>query len=133
MTFYTDANQIYKVMQAMFEQLRHETPNPVDTLVSSRLSIRLNLSDPEAHILIDGKKRPVEVKYGLTNGRVDLEIEMSADHLHQILLDEYSIKKGFANGELKVRGPVWKTFAFADIFTKGRTYYPQILIDQGLK
>ena len=132
MPFFTDANQIYTTMQALFEQLRHETPNPIDTLVSSHLSIRLKLSGPEAQILINGRKHPVEVNYGLTNGRVDLEIEMTADLLHQILLDEYSIKKGFANGELKVRGPVWKTLAFADIFMKGRTYYPQVLQEKGL-
>lgn len=132
MTFFTDANQIYTTMQMLFEQLRHENPNPIDTLVASHLSIRLKLTNPAAQILINGKKRPVEVSYGLTNGRVDLEIEMTADHLHQILLDEYSIKKGFANGELKVRGPVWKTLAFADIFMKGRTYYPQVLQKQGL-
>jgi hypothetical protein len=132
MAFFTDANQIYTILQALFEQLRQETPNPVDTLVSSHLSIRLKFSGPEAQILINGRKRPVEVNYGPTNGRADLEIEMTADHLHQILLDEYSIKSGFANGELKVRGPVWKTLAFADIFIKGRTYYPQVLKDQGL-
>jgi len=119
-------------MQALFEQLRHETLNPIDTLVSSHLSIRLKLTDPEAQILINGRKHPIEVNYGLTNGRVDLEIEMTADHLHQILMDEYSIKKGFSNGELKVRGPVWKTLVFADIFIKGRTYYPQVLQEQGL-
>lgn len=132
MAFFTEANQIYTTMQALFEQLRHETPNPIDTLVSSHLSIRLILSDPEAQILINGRKRPVEVNYGLTNGRVDLDIKMTADQLHQILLDEYSIKKGFANGEIQVRGPVWKTLAFADIFKKGRIYYPKVLQDQGL-
>jgi len=132
MAFFTDANQIYTIIQALFEQLRTETPNPIDTLVSSHLCIRLKLSNPEAQVLINGRKRPVEVNYGVTNGRADLEIEMTADHLHQILLDEYSIKKGFANGELKVRGPVWKTLAFADIFMKGRTYYPKLLQDQDL-
>ncbi len=132
MTFFTDANHIYDTMQALFELLRHETPNPIDTLAASRLNIRLKFSNPDAQILINGKKHPVEVSYGFSNGRVDLEIEMIADHLHQILLDEYSIKKGFANGELKVRGPVWKTLAFAEIFMKGRAYYPQVLRDQGL-
>ena len=132
MTFYRDANQIYAVMQALFDQLRHETPNPVDTLATSRLSIRLVLTDPDAQILINSKKRPVEVKYGPTNGRVDLEIGMTSEQLHLILLDEYSIKSGFANGELKVRGQVWKALSLADIFIKGRSYYPQMLQDQGL-
>jgi hypothetical protein len=132
MTFYNDADQIYSVMQALFERLRHETPNPVDTLVNSRLNIRLSLSDPDAQITIIARRPPVEVTYGKVNGRVDLEIGMTADQMHLILLDEYSIKTGFSNGELKVRGQVWKALSLADIFTKGRTYYPQVLQEQGL-
>ena len=132
MPYYTDAKQIYTVMQALFESMREMTPNPVDSLVSSHMSIRLNLTDPDAQITINGRQRPVTIDYGAANGRADMEIGMTAERLHLILLDEYSIKQGFANGELKVSGPIWKALSFADIFQKGRTYYPQVLQDQGL-
>jgi hypothetical protein len=131
MHFYTDANQIYTILQALFEQLRHATPNPVDALATTRLSIRLILTEPDAQVMINGKKRPVEIRYGPTKGRVDLEIGMTAEQLHLILLDEYSIKSGFANGDLKVRGQVWKALSLADIFIKGRSHYPEVLQDQG--
>ena len=132
MPYYTDAQQIYTVMQALFESMREMNPNPVDSLVSSHMSIRLNLTDPDAQITINGRQRPVTIDYGPANGRTDMEIGMTAERLHLILLDEYSIKQGFANGELKVSGPIWKALSFADIFQKGRTYYPQVLQDQGL-
>ena len=132
MPFYNDAEQIYTVMQALFEHLRDTNPNPVDALISTRLSIRFSLSDPAAQITIHAKKRPVEITYGQANGRVDLDIQMTANQLHLILLDEYSIKKGFSSGELKVRGPVWKTLSLADVFRQGRGFYPQVLQEQGL-
>ncbi len=132
MPFYTDAQQIYTIMQALFESMRDITPNPVDALVSSHMIIRLNLTDPDAHITINGRQRPVTIDYGSSNGRADMEIGMTAETLHLILLDEYSIKQGFSNGELKLRGPIWKALSFADIFQEGRTYYPQVLQDQGL-
>ena len=132
MTFYTDAEQIYAVMQALFESMSSMTPDPVDALVSSHMVIRINLSDPDAHITINGRKRPVTIEYGSSNGRADMEIGMESETLHLIFLDEYSIKQGFSNGELKVRGPIWKALSFADIFQKGRTFYPQVLQDQGL-
>ena len=132
MPFYSDAEQIYTVMQALFVSMRDMKPDPVDAMVSSRMMLRINLSDPDATITIDGRKRPVAINYGSPNGRADMEIGMTADVLHLILLDEYSIKGGFSNGELKVRGPIWKALSFADIFQKGRTYYPQVLEDQGL-
>lgn len=132
MPFFTDAEQIYTVMQALFESMRDMTPNPVDALFSSHMIIRLNLTDPDAHITINGRQRPVTIDYGSSGGRADMEIGMAADILHLILLDEYSIKQGFSNGELKIRGPIWKALTFADIFQKGRTFYPQVLKDQGL-
>ena len=132
MVFYKSADQIYTIMQALFESLRNENPNPVDTLVSTRLNIRISLSDPEAQITIKARRPPVEVIYGKSDGRADLEIGMTADQMHLILLDKYSIKTGFTNGELKVRGQVWKALSLSDIFIKGRTYYPKVLQDHGL-
>jgi hypothetical protein len=132
MPFFTDAQQIYTVMQTLFESMRDMQPDPVDALVSSHMVIRVNLTDPEAHITIHGRKRPVRIEYGPPNGRADMEIGMTADTLHLILLDEYSIKQGFSNGEIKLRGPIWKALSFVDVFQKGRTNYPQVLKDQGL-
>ncbi len=132
MPFYTDAQQIYTVMQALFESMRNITPNPVDALVSSHMLIRLNLTDPDAYITINGRQHPVQIDYGKANGRADMEIGMTAEMLHLILSDEYSIKQGFSNGELKLRGPIWKALSFAGIFQEGRTCYPQVLQDQGL-
>jgi hypothetical protein len=132
MPYFNDAQQIYTVMQALFESMRDMKPDPVDALVSSRMVIRLALTDPEAHITIYGRQRPVRIEYGPPSGRADMELGMPADTLHLILLDEYSIKRGFSNGELKVRGPIWKALSFADVFQKGRAYYPQVLADQSL-
>ena len=127
MSFFQDDQQLYTVMQALFEQLQAMKPDPVEALVSSRMVIRLKLTEPDAQITIQGRRRPVTIDYGTENGRADMEIGMTADTLHQILLDQYSIKRGFSNGELTVRGPIWKALSFADIFQKGRKFYPQVL------
>ena len=132
MPFYKNDEQIYTVMDVLIARLRNEKPNPVDALSSSHMNVRITLSDPAAQITFQGKKRPVNVIYGLSDGRATLEISMTADQMHLILLDKYSIKKGFTSGELKVRGPVWKAMSFAEIFAKGREHYPQVLKDQGL-
>jgi hypothetical protein len=133
MTYFSNSDQIYRIMQSLFERMSDLTPDPVDALVSSHMVVRIKLTEPDAHITINGRKRPVNIDYGLSNGRADLEIGMKAETLHLILLDEYSIKEGFSNGELKVRGPIWKALSFADIFQKGRAYYPQVLKDYRLE
>ena len=132
MPFFNNPEQIYRIMQSLFERMSTFTPDPVDALVSSHMVVRINLSEPDAQITINGRKRPVSIDYGSSNGRSDLEIGMKAETLHLILLDEYSIKQGFSNGELRVRGPIWKALSFADIFQKGRAYYPQVLKEYDL-
>jgi len=131
MPYCKNAEQIYAVMQALFERMREMTPNPVDALTASHIIIRINLTDPEAQITLNGRKRPVKIAYGKQPGRADLELSLAAETLHLILLDQYSIKQGFSNGELKVRGPIWKALSFADVFREGRAYYPQVLPDEG--
>ena len=119
-------------MEDLFERMRNMDPDPVDAILSTRMLIRISLTDPGANISINGRSRPVAIDFGSANGRADMEIKMSADTLHFILLDEYSVKKGFSNGELKVRGPIWKALSFSEIFQKGRTFYPDVLRDNGL-
>ena len=133
MTYFSNSEQIYTIMQSLFERMSVLTPDPVDALASSHLVVRIKLTEPDAQITINGRKRPVNIDYGSNNVQADLEIGMQAETLHLILLDKYSIKQGFSNGELKVRGPIWKALSFADIFQKGRAYYPQVIKEYGLE
>jgi len=132
MSYFTSAEQIYTVMKSLFQNLNRMEPNPVNALRSINMVICITLTDPDANITFNGRNRPVTIDYGSPNGRADMVIGMSADTLHLILLDEYSIRRGFSNGELKLRGPIWKALSFADIFQKVKAYYPKVLKEQGL-
>ncbi len=125
---YRDTAHLCNVMQALFEGLRSRPGNPVDALGRSRLVIRLQLAAPEGVILIDGRARPVSVTCGKGKAtRPDLDVYLSSETLHRILLDELSLKEALARKQITVRGPVWKTFSLADIFREGRALYPQIV------
>jgi hypothetical protein len=132
MSFYQTEQQIYSVMAAFFDQVQDMEPNPVEALISARLILRLRLSSPDAMITVSGRQSPIRIDYGETNGRADLEIAMTAEIFHLILLDAYSTKQGFMNGEIQVKGPIFKALAFVDFFVKGRALYPQILEEQKL-
>jgi hypothetical protein len=54
---------------------------------------------------------------------------MSTETIHQILLDELSLKKAYANKQLKVLGPFWRAAPLAEILEAGREYYPDIVTD----
>jgi len=132
MAFFRDTDQFYLCTQALLSRIQKEDPGAADAILASHLIIRLQSTDPEAEITINGRKRPVQVTYGPAGLRPTLNIELTADTLHGIMLGQLSLKKALADGRLKVRGPVWKTQALADLLTQGRDIYPRILQEQGL-
>ena len=132
MAIYADSQQLYACARALFDQIQEQHPEAAKAILASHLVIRLRTTDPTVEITINGRKNPVEITYGPTRLRPTLDIELAADTLHQVLLGERSLKKAFAGGLLKVRGPVWKTSELADLLDQGRQIYPQVLKEQGL-
>jgi hypothetical protein len=93
--------------------------------------IRMRCTEPDAEITINGRQRPLETTFGPTRLRPTLEIDLSADTLHSIMLGELKIKKAIADRLLIARGPVWKAGALADLFHRGQALYQQVLDEQG--
>ncbi|MGW8250124.1 MAG: SCP2 sterol-binding domain-containing protein, partial [Anaerolineales bacterium] len=78
------------------------------------------------------RANPVRVFYGNSTLRPDFDVQMHADAFHLILLGELSLGKALGDGKLKVKGPVYKSFALADIFHRGQAVYPTILDQFGV-
>lgn len=131
MPYFQNSEDFYSTMNILFTRMRDHQPNPVDTLVDNKIHIRLKVQQPTAEITINARRKPVQVNFGNSaKERPELDIELAADTLHAILLDELSLKKAIADRQIKVFGPVWKTLPLADIFHQGRQLYPQILSER---
>jgi hypothetical protein len=91
--------------------------------------IRLQCVNPNASIIINGRASPIQISYGSSNLRPDLDIVLASEALHQILLGELTLVKALGSGQMKVKGPVWKTNALQDIIYQGQQLYPQVLRD----
>jgi putative sterol carrier protein len=90
----------------------------------------MRTSGPAADIVIHGRERPVRITYGDNGAKADLQIEMAADTFHRILLGELSLKTALGNGQMKVKGPIWKAMSLGDLFHVSRLCYPDILKGQ---
>jgi hypothetical protein len=130
MATFAHADALYACLRPMFSRIATEAPAAYDGLLRSRLQVKFKVTAPAAEIVIDGRQRPVMVTYGPAAGRPDLEAELAADTLHQILLDALSIKKAMANGQIRVRGPAWKLSVVIDVIKAGRRFYPDIVKGQ---
>ena len=131
MAVYTDTEQLYRYVRALFARIAENDPSAADAVLASRMVIRIRCTEPDAEITINGRQRPLETTFGPTRLRPTLEIDLSADTLHVIMLGEVRIKKAIADRLLTARGTVWKAGALADLFHQGQELYREVLREQG--
>lgn len=133
MPFYANDDQLYASLRVLFDRIEAENPQAADAMLKSRLSFRFRCAEPEAVLLIDARQRPLHITYGANNSvKPDLDVKLSTDTLHQILLGHLSLTKALGSKQLVPTGPVWKTMVLADLFQHAKTIYPQVLQEQGL-
>ena len=132
MAIYQNSEQLYACAHQLFERIQQDDPEAARPLLASRLVIRLKVTEPTGVVMINGRTRPLTTHFGSNPTRPDLDIELSGDTLHQILLGQLAIAKALGSKQLKAKGPVWKAAVLADLFRQGQTIYPDILRQQGL-
>jgi hypothetical protein len=132
MPFYTNCDRLYACLGDVLTRIQREAPQAAENVSESRLLIRLKCTAPASEILINGRRRPFQTSFGPSPMRPDLEMELAADTLHQLLLHELSTKKAVASGLIKVRGPAWKLSPLIGIIQAGRSVYAEVLRKQML-
>ena len=126
MPVYHSVKTFYGCLKAMFDRIESKAPAAMKGLAAAHLSLRIMCALPEAEVTLDGHQRPVHTTYGPAPARADLDVIMSADTLHAILMDELSMKKAMGSGLVQVHGPAWKLKVLIDIVKAGRLFYPAL-------
>ena len=101
MAIYATDEQLYSCFQTLFQRIAAEDEAAAESLLKSKLSIRFQCSEPTAAITIDAKNKPVDITYGPTRVKQILDINLSADTLHEILLGEIGLSKAMGSGRMK--------------------------------
>lgn len=126
MTIFADEAQFTRVMQALFARMETENPQAADGMVKAKLCVQLRCTDPVAVLLFDGRKRPLTITYHATDTKPDLDVDVTCDALHYILLGELRLSKAVGSKQLKPNGPVWKVTPLADLFHQAQKIYPEV-------
>jgi len=130
MAIYQNSEQLYRCAEAFFSRLRESYPQAEDAVKKAKLLIRVSCTGPDVEFMINGRRDPVEITFSSSRIRPEVEVEMTSDTLHKILLGELSLPKAATTRQLKIKGPVWKTFPLAELFERGQEIYPDILREQ---
>jgi len=131
MAFYPTADSFYTSIGETLTRAQTHAPNAAAALIHSKLIIQMLFTDPQAELLVNGRRTPFQIEYGPTKLRPELELRLAADTFHQILLQELEIKTAVSRGMIKVRGPVWKLASFGAVIEAGQEVYPHVLRDLG--
>lgn len=132
MPFFANTKQLYVCTEQLVYRIQEEDARANDAMVAARLAIRLNVWEPAGLIVLNGRVRPVTTIFSTDSIQPDLEISLSGDTLHQILLGEVGLRQAISRKQMQVKGPVFKVMALAPLFQHSQRIYPQILREQGL-
>jgi alkyl sulfatase BDS1-like metallo-beta-lactamase superfamily hydrolase len=128
---YQDDTQLYDCLQDLFGQIEADLPQATDSLLKAKMCIRFNVSDPDATLLVNAQKRPLQIEYGRANShKPDLDVDVTGEALHQILLGQLSLTKAVGSKQVKPKGPIWKIMALADLFYHAQKIYPTVYASQ---
>ncbi len=133
MPVYKSSDQLIAVLKSLFQNIGEADLSAADSVSSSKMIIRISFTDPIAELTINARVIPIKFTYGRMNLRPDFDIQMSADAFHEIMLGELPLRMAVGSGQMKVKGPIHKSFALADIFHHGQAAYRDILSEQGLE
>ena len=126
MSVYNSSEQLYSTIKTLEDRLLAENPQAGDSMIHAKLSVQIRCTEPTAVLFIDGKKRPLTITYGSTPSKPTLDIEASSDTLHLILLGELPLMKAIGSKKLRIKGPIFKAKALADLFYHMQKLYPQL-------
>ena len=132
MPFFKSTEQLHAAMRTLFARIGENDPHAADGILKARLVICLRTSEPKGEIALDGRLAPLKASFGPSALRPELDIQMSADTLHRILLGQLALGKALSGGLLKVKGPILKTLPLAELFHQGQRFYPDVLRELGL-
>jgi hypothetical protein len=133
MSFFTGSDQFYELTQALFDRVQQEDNKAAEALNKAKLLIRFNCREPEAVITINGRRVPAVITYGDNKIRPEVDVRLTADTFHHILLGDLRLGKAMSSHKIEVRGPAHKALAVAGLFHECQSIYPQILLEHGLQ
>lgn len=132
MPIYSSDTQLYTCFQQLFGIIETHDPRAADALLKASLAITFRCSTPTAAITIDARRAPVQLHYGPAPLKPTIEVGLTADILHCLLLGEIRLTKAIGSELVELKGPVWKTLSLADVFHHAQAFYPGVLREWGL-
>ena len=127
-----DTATLYKIQREVFERVGREAPHARQSMINSRLAMRLKFTDVPAEFTISGKTGRFEVYAGSNHLLPDFDVQLTSDTGHQVLLGQVRLSEAVLRGLIRWNGPFWQLPMLSDLFQAAQQVYPTVLREQGL-
>ena len=87
----------------------------------SNLVIRVRFDDTPAQVTFDG--RMGEVFWTETPGRADLELNLAAIRLHEVMVGSRSLRESITDGTIRIKGNIFRALSFAELLQAAKPFY----------
>ena len=124
MPVYKSADSLQTTLQILYEAVQATKPELNQRLKG--MVIHVSLSHPTLDVWIDGTQQPYEVVFGAFEKSPHLYVELSADSLHKIFLNQLSLRKAIGAKLLHVRGNFLKLGGLVPLFLQAQKLYPKV-------
>lgn len=127
MAVFQNSEQLYSFFRLLIARIEADDAKAAASMLKSGMRFQFKFTDLEAELMIDARKRPLQVEYGTSSIKPDLEVALTSATLDEILRGKITLTKALGSKKLKPKGPVWKTAVLSDLFNHAKTIYPSLL------
>lgn len=124
------AEALYALLGPVFEELIRAGQG-VELVSAARLILRFRFSAPTAELVLNCRKKPIDVVCGASPLRADLELAMPTATLHAILLGSLKLSAAVKSGGLKVKGDLIKLVRLGPVLDAAAKLYAARLAPPG--
>jgi hypothetical protein len=101
-------------------------PDHVEAFSHSNLVIRMNMRDPDAEILLDGRQPPLQVFYGPRPGAPTWRSPSTPTCCTRCGWEPRAPTRRSYSGRISTRGNLLKAMQLTEVFTAAERIYPTI-------
>jgi hypothetical protein len=128
MTYYTNADEIYKYLGGVFRAANDTEVGP--KLKGADIDLQIYYTDPDATMTVRLREPSIEVVDGAENPDADIKLYMPADIGNKFWRGEYNLGVGLAKGQVKAKGPVNKILKLVPLTKPLFPVYRELVADK---
>jgi putative sterol carrier protein len=129
--YFRDADEVYKYIGRLFEQLA-EDEELAPKFRKANTIVRYEYANPDSVITVRLQEgEPGDVDFGESDMEPEVTMSMDADTAHKFWLGEVNVTVALARGQIKAKGPVAKILKLVPLTKPIFPRYKAQLEEQG--